>query len=312
MIRKQSKRSKKTLRDYHEFMRVDLRTLDDGLFLFMVETSQFYELERALKQLHSVSDDALGKAFSVMVDQTNLIRMRMWVGQPGLDFDITRSMAKRIFGTGRVNPIQRHQEPLRYFARYGDVEMVQTLLKHPNVDPSCLECQAVTSASEFHHDQVLKLLLSHESVRSWYPFLFQKACILGLSSIVRFIVKDVDPLANHQAAFANAVDKGYSEIVQILLEDGRIDPSENGNAALELACGRGHALIVELLLQDPRVSIHTTNNAIKFAVMTNQTPVIRVMLPKLDSKQLDQVIDSAIEMGYEAMIQLIQEYKINK
>jgi hypothetical protein len=312
MIRNQSKRSKKNLRDYHEYIRIDMKRIDDRVFLFLSETSQFRELERALKQLDTISDDAICNAFSIMVERANIIQMKMWVGQPGIDFDITKSMAKRIFQSGRVNPIQRHQEPIRHFARYGDVQVVQALLNTPNVDPSCVDCQAVLLASESQHDQVLQLLLPHMLVRPWYPFLFEKACIKGYSSLVSYLIKHIDPTFNNQIAFVNAVTKGHSEIVQILLDDGRIDPADNGNAALELACGYGHASVVQLLLEDSRVSIHTTNNAITFAAMTNQIEVIKVMLPKLDTKELDQVIDCAIEMGHETMIRLIQEWKLNK
>ena len=50
-----------------------------------------------------------------------------------------------------------------------------------------------------------------------------------------------------------AVEKGFTEIVRLLLEDGRIDPTSNSSAALHMAKKLCHKDIVELIRNDARV-----------------------------------------------------------
>jgi hypothetical protein len=51
-----------------------------------------------------------------------------------------------------------------------------------------------------------------------------------------------------------ATEKGYTEIVAMLLEDGRADPTAYNNGALRTAQNKGFSTIVELLRADKRVA----------------------------------------------------------
>ncbi|KNC80946.1 hypothetical protein SARC_06711 [Sphaeroforma arctica JP610] len=49
--------------------------------------------------------------------------------------------------------------------------------------------------------------------------------------------------------------RGYTEVLQLLLKDGRCNPGGHGNYAIGLATAKGHTDIVRLLLGHPRVEI---------------------------------------------------------
>ena len=70
---------------------------------------------------------------------------------------------------------------------------------------------------------------------------------------IKLQLKYCDPLADGNGAIEQAVQDGYLEIVNILLEDGRVDPSEDDNYIIAEAAYGGHLPIIERLLEDPRV-----------------------------------------------------------
>ena len=72
----------------------------------------------------------------------------------------------------------------------------------------------------------------------------------------------------YQETFMNACDKGDSELVEMLLQDGtgRVNPSANTNEAIRIASENGHHLVVDRLLQDSRVNPSAdANYAIRYA-----------------------------------------------
>jgi ankyrin repeat protein len=99
-----------------------------------------------------------------------------------------------------------------------------------------------------------------------------------------------------------AAQKGYTEIVKLLLADPRVDPTINNNNAVRFASEESHVEIVKLLLNDPRVD-HTAvsfmgnlemvkfllentsidpsindNAALTNAVYKNKTEIVRLLI----------------------------------
>ena len=95
---------------------------------------------------------------------------------------------------------------------------------------------------------------------------FYHACISGAKEEVAKLLADPKfDLSNPNfpwavQAFCDTAKAGQVEIIQLLLEDGRInaDGIHNGDTAFSLACSAGHAKIVKLLLNISRVNVNFT------------------------------------------------------
>jgi len=76
-----------------------------------------------------------------------------------------------------------------------------------------------------------------------------------LDSVKELIQKGVDPSVNNNVVLVWASYFGYSDIVELLLNDSRVDPSDKHNEALKVAIRKGHINIVKLLLNDSRIDL---------------------------------------------------------
>ncbi len=83
-----------------------------------------------------------------------------------------------------------------------------------------------------------------------------------------------DPTETDNYAIQIASLYGHTEIVSLLLQDGRADPKANNNNAINWASRQGHTQVVEVLLQDGRIEV--TDCVIEVAA----TPEIKEMLVK--------------------------------
>jgi len=102
-----------------------------------------------------------------------------------------------------------------------------------------------------------------------------------------------------------ASSRGFTEIVQLLLKDGRADPTDDDNYALYSACKNGHVEVVKALLQDPRVDPSVNNNeAIRWASSKGHTEVVRLLLqdPRVDPTP---GIPFALSMGHDDIVELL-------
>lgn len=85
--------------------------------------------------------------------------------------------------------------------------------------------------------------------------------------------------------FRVASEKGYTEIVKVLLDDSRVDPSCFDNEPIRIASTNGHEEIVKLLLRDPRVDPSTWNNfPIQYASLHHHIDIVQLLLddPRVD------------------------------
>jgi hypothetical protein len=81
-----------------------------------------------------------------------------------------------------------------------------------------------------------------------------RACGTGNVEMVnRCIENGIDPSVYCNYAIRLASAKGYIDVINILLHDGRINPSAESNLALKNAVRYGHLSVVDLLLQDKRI-----------------------------------------------------------
>jgi len=110
---------------------------------------------------------------------------------------------------------------------------------------------------------------SKESIR----FSFDYACEKGFVEIVEMLLADdrVDPtsgcvLYEENDSIKFACHYGQTQVVRLLLTDGRANPAAENNFSIRMASRYGFADIVRLLLADERVDQTADNNfAIKMA-----------------------------------------------
>jgi ankyrin repeat protein len=144
---------------------------------------------------------------------------------------------------------------------------------------------------------------------------FLTACEKGYAEIVQLLLEDgrMDPSTYNNSAIISAVQKGQIEIVRLLLQDPRVDPSARTNFAFRWVCENGHTEghteIVRILLADPRVDpIAADNYAFVRACAYERIETVRLLLqdPRVNPTENDNhVFFYACENGYIEIVRLL-------
>lgn len=156
-----------------------------------------------------------------------------------------------------VDPAAQNNKAIVVAASTGDTEIVRALLCSQTVNPSVRDNCALKSAIVDGYAEVVELLLSHP--RTLLPDItdlreaFGTAIKHNHSEVVRVLLADgrLDPSTY---SFSNVCKKGSLEMFRVLYSDKRADWSVDRNAALRVARKLRRTEIVTLLLQDERVS----------------------------------------------------------
>lgn len=89
----------------------------------------------------------------------------------------------------------------------------------------------------------------------------------------------IDPSSIGSYALRHAAEKGYTEVVHLLLQDGRADPAASDSEALSLASQYGHIEVVLALLQDGRADPSVDDSeALRYASMDGHIEVVHLLL----------------------------------
>ncbi|KAJ3253673.1 hypothetical protein HK103_000399 [Boothiomyces macroporosus] len=100
-------------------------------------------------------------------------------------------------------------------------------------------------------------------------------------SILRFS-RDIDPTLEKCFALRIACTKGYTRIVELLLNDQRCDPSVQNNECIRKAATMGYFEIVQMLLLDHRVDATAKHNeALRFATLGGHFQVVESLTEHL-------------------------------
>lgn len=87
-----------------------------------------------------------------------------------------------------------------------------------------------------------------------------------------------DPTVDNNYAVIGAAERGYLEMVKLLLEDGRANPSEYNNIAIQNVAETGKIEMMQLLLKDGRVNPMANNHAaIKKAALLDRISMFNVL-----------------------------------
>lgn len=124
------------------------------------------------------------------------------------------------------------------------------------------------------------------------------ACLNGYTEIVRILLEDgrVDPADPYNSPIIFASRNGYHEIVKLLLMDKRVDPADKNNEAIDGAGQYGHIEVVRLLLADWRVN-PTGEDGIYRKIRNNvyrEIAIIDDMLCYVKNGDVDSIIDDGI------------------
>jgi ankyrin repeat protein len=127
----------------------------------------------------------------------------------------------------------------------------------------------------------------------------------NITKVKEALENGADPTIDDNYALRWACLYGYSELVELLLQDGRADPTVHGNISIMWACENGHIDVVKLLLEDGRADPTVTYNyPIRKASEQGNIHVITLLLQ--DGRV--EVTDRAI---INARTQKIKEMLIN-
>jgi ankyrin repeat protein len=103
--------------------------------------------------------------------------------------------------------------------------------------------------------------------------IFAVACLLKLHH------DRIDPSVDNNFAIQYATERGYKEIVELLLQDNRTDPSTENNFAIRIATTNGNKEIVEFLLKDKRIDPAVDNNfVIRYATERGYKEIVQLLL----------------------------------
>ena len=168
-------------------------------------------------------------------------------------------------------------------------------------------------------DMVRNIKLTNQVVDAQKSFI--TAIDKGYTEIVRLLLKDrrFDPYANNYEAIqlaSNQYSYKYTEIVKLLLNDKRVDPSANNNEAIRHASGIGNTEIVKLLLKDKRVDPSANNNeALRSGIglIIPYTETVKLLLEdeRVDpSANNNEAIRHACLRGYIEIVRLLLKHPL--
>lgn len=141
-----------------------------------------------------------------------------------------KEILSRLISDSRFDPLGKNHA-LFYASQSGYSEIVNILLKDPQINPATLDNRPIIEASRHGHLEVVRLLLSNSRV---------------------------DPSDQDNRAIIEASLNNHIEIVRLLLSDDRVNPSAQCNKAVRGALDCGYNQVVELLQADPGVESFLT------------------------------------------------------
>ncbi len=126
------------------------------------------------------------------------------------------------------------------------------------------------------------------------------------------LLPNVDPAANNNHAIRSSSEKGYADVVKLLLEDQRANPAVQFSYAIWSSSENGHADVVKLLLADGRANPEANYDAaIRVSSAMGHTDVVKLLLadPRVNPRANRNIaIKMAKKNGYPDVVELLQEH----
>ncbi|PRP73794.1 putative ankyrin repeat protein [Planoprotostelium fungivorum] len=195
---------------------------------------------------------------------------------------------------------------LSWMIRQGYERIISHLLSNPTCHP---RAQVIQEALDRRLFGAVNLLLDDgRATRDLSVEALSVACLYGEVPLVKRFLLLLNLTDRHNEPLLNAVSKGHREIVNILLNDGRIDPSGDDNRALISACRNGFTSIVQILLADRRVDPTAQNNrAIELACSKGHTEVVKRLIDVPGVVVEETIAEVVASKGHHEILQMILE-----
>jgi len=224
---------------------------------------------------------------------------------------VSKSWNELVYQAVDVSKTFIQQKIIDSAAERGDARVIQQLLQNPFCRPQDQDSSALRMALQKDHTDVAILLI--EDGRCNLDFrqgwMLQQAIHNGNVRIVRDIVKRSDPSVDDNRALQVASQLGHFEIVDILLQDGRVDPSSNNSRAVCLAAHGGHSGILTLLFADQRVDPAANNNeALRHACGMGRPECVEILLKQENVIPDRDCADLASSKGHTAILNMIMTH----
>ena len=170
---------------------------------------------------------------------------------------------------------------------------------------------AILYASKNGHADVVQRLLEQGDPGKYGVASIYQAVIKGHTEVLRLLLADgrADPGRYGIDALYDAVQEGRTELVRLLLADGRVDPE---GSALVAAAVRKHIDVVRLLLADGRSD---PNHAVEVVAMMHSDPPARALMRllladgRVKHASVDKAITEATNKRKSIMVRLLRAWK---
>lgn len=159
------------------------------------------------------------------------------------------------------------------------LESVKVLLADEKVKSSHSQNHSLREATESHHWEIVRLLLQQKNVDLTLDsnFVLNSACTYGDIATVNVLLKDKRIIPSSQN-LKDAAKNNHVEIVKALLIDGRADPVIDWNYPLKLlsiASEKGWLEIVDLLLEDVRINPSRIDEPLSLAIKNGHALIVK-------------------------------------
>ena len=214
-----------------------------------------------------------------------------------------------------VDPGQNNDEALVIAVKKGYADIVEILLRNPEVNPNTKEGLPLREASRNGHIEVLPLLLNHPKFKHKYTNLaidkaisahkmdiiellvngsgirlsnIQKQRILIVAAkhndlkLAKKALKNLNRI-RHRNSYEFAIENNNSEMLRLLLEKSDINYEKEAEDLLDLAMEKGNLEIIKLLASEETVLAFLDNERyLRTAVRNNDVELVKFLLEKVE------------------------------
>lgn len=195
-------------------------------------------------------------------------------------------VVERLLRDPRINPAAFRNQAIEEASQNGHIEVVELLLRDPRVNPAENNNNSLILALRYKRNNYMSVALRllqdprvDPSAQDNYPI--RQASADGNIVLVDRLLLDprVDPSAKKHEGFLEAVSKGFTNVVDRLLRDPRVDPATQDNFAIRHASYKDNAEMIDRLLRDPRIDPSANDNeSIQTASIFGHLSVIERLL----------------------------------
>lgn len=179
----------------------------------------------------------------------------------------------------RVHPGEEDDEALHWAAHYGFLAILQILLNDKRV--STADSDAIYWAAHEGHIGAVRLLLQHGDINPSAYFKAIRFCSEKKDQTFKFIFRLLTNITVCNKVLQKAAESYQIDIVEELLQDGKITSANNSEAIGQAICAagkNGFVKIVELLLKKSADYVASYSAALRAALRQNNLKPIAFLL----------------------------------